>query len=77
MVVVTVVVVVGRGDWHDRVVVAIVEVFRGRRLVIVMVLVSEADEAAGLRRIAGPAIARQRRIGAERSGKDSHAVDHL
>ena len=41
--IVAVVLVAGRGDRDDRVIVAVVEVDRGRRLVVVMVLVDDAN----------------------------------
>ena len=53
-------------DRDDRVIVTVVEVFRGRRLVIVAVAVNGAHETAGLCRIADPAVARQLRIGGRR-----------
>jgi len=76
-VVVTVIVVVGRGDRDDRVIIAVIEVFRRRRLVVVTVLVSDAHEAAGLCRIAYAVVARQCRIGTERAGKGGHAIDYF
>ena len=54
MAVVTAVVV----DRDDRVIMAVVEVFRRGRLVIVIVTVNDAHEAAGLCRIADPAVSR-------------------
>ena len=60
--IVTVVAVVGWGDRDDRVIVTIVEVFRGRRLVVVGIAVADAYETAGFCRIAGPAVVGQCRV---------------
>ena len=51
-------------DRDDRVIVTVVEVFRGRRLVVVAVAISDAHETTGVCRIANPAVARKLRIGA-------------
>src|SRR6516162_4836440 len=52
-------------DRDNRVIVAVVEVFGGRRLVVVPVVISDAYETAGFCRVADAAVARQCRIGAD------------
>ena len=62
---VVLVTVVALVDRDDRVIMPIVEVFRGRRLVVVAVAVIDAGEAARFCRIAHAAVPRQFRIGAD------------
>ena len=68
--VVTMVVIAGRGDQGDGVIVAVVDVLRCRRLVVVMVLVSDAHKAVGFCHIAGPAVEWQCRILGVNTGSD-------
>ena len=53
----------------DRVIIAIIEVLRGRRLVVVAIKVSDTRETASHCRIARPAVPRQCRVGADGRAK--------
>src|SRR5215469_13265969 len=75
--VVMVVPLVAAVDRDDRVVVAVIQIFRGGRLVVVAVKVSGAHETAGFCRVADTAVPRQRRVGADRARKESHATYDL
>jgi hypothetical protein len=63
--VIMVMTVVAVVDRDDGVIVAVVEVFRGRRLVVVMIAVGNAHKAAGFCRITYAPVSRQCRIGAD------------
>jgi hypothetical protein len=65
VVMVVTVIMVAVVNRDNGVIIAVVEVFRGRRLVVVAVAVIDAHEATGFCRIAGPAVPRQFRIGAD------------
>jgi len=61
----------------NRVIVAVVEVFRGRRLVVVAVAVIDAHETTSFCRIAHPRVPRQCRIGAEGACEGRHATRYF
>ena len=75
--IVMVVTVIAVVDRDDGVIIAVVEVLRSRRLVVVAITVSGAHEIAGLCRIAHTTVPRQCRVGAERAREGRHAIKDL